>query len=310
MTPPADRRPILVTGAHRTGTTWVGRLLATPPGVAYISEPLNVLHRPGIFGVKIANWYTYICEDNSTEYVSAFKQLLSYRYHLLAELASLRSLHDLGRMGRDLTAFLGARMRRSVPLLKDPFAVLSLRWFARELDCRIIATVRHPAAFASGLKRLGWSFDFHDLLRQPLLMRDHLEPFRDAMISRGKDDIVGQAGLLWTMIYSTLLKIRSGLPGIQVVRHEDLALQPVESFRELYRQFELEFTPRVERAIHESSNAGNPVELSRQSTHAVKMDSRASLQNWKRRLTQEEVAQVRRLTEGVSEAFYPEESWN
>ena len=63
----------------------------------------------------------------------------------------------------------------STPLLKDPFAVLSLRWFAEVLHCRIVVTVRHPAAFASGLKRLGWSFDFGDLLRQPLLMRDHLE---------------------------------------------------------------------------------------------------------------------------------------
>ena len=60
MTPLAPR-PILVTGAHRTGTTWVGRLLAAAPAVAYISEPLNVLHRPGVFRAKVANWYTYIC---------------------------------------------------------------------------------------------------------------------------------------------------------------------------------------------------------------------------------------------------------
>ena len=59
-----------------------------------------------------------------------------------------------------------------------------------------------------------------------------------------------------------------------------------------------------------SSSAGNPVELSPHSTHAVKMDSRASLQNWKRRLSPQEVTRVRRLTEGVAESFYPEESWN
>jgi hypothetical protein len=40
--------PILVTGAHRTGTTWVGKMLAASPQVAYISEPLNVWHRPGV----------------------------------------------------------------------------------------------------------------------------------------------------------------------------------------------------------------------------------------------------------------------
>ena len=71
------------------------------------------------------------------------------------------------------------------------------------------------------------------------------------MTSSDPHDIVGQAGLLWTMIYSTLLQVRSGLPGIQVVRHEDMAQQPMEGFRELYRQLDLEFTPRVERAIRE-----------------------------------------------------------
>ena len=75
------------------------------------------------------------------------------------------------------------------------------------LNCRIVVTVRHPAAFASGLKRLGWSFDFSDLLRQPLLMRDHLDPFRDAMTSDELQRVVGQAGLLWKMIYGTLLNL-------------------------------------------------------------------------------------------------------
>ena len=307
---PMERRPILVTGAHRTGTTWVGRLLAAPPVVAYISEPLNVLHRPGVFRAKVANWYTYICDENESDYAAAFKQLTSFRYHLLDELASLGTLHDVGRMGRDLGMFLAGRLRHSIPLLKDPFAVFSLPWFARALNCRIVVTVRHPAAFASGLKRLNWSFDFGDLLRQPLLMRDHLETFRDAMATSDSRDIVGQAGLLWRMIYGTLLQVRSAIPDIHVVRHEDLAQQPIEGFRQLYRQLELEFTPRVERAIGESSSAGNPVELSPRSTHAVKMHSKASLQNWKRRLSPEEVTRVHRLTQGVSEEFYPKESWN
>ena len=245
---PMVPRPILVTGAHRTGTTWVGRLLAASPDIAYISEPLNVLHRPGVFRVKVADWYTYICDENGSDYAAAFKQLTSFRYHLLDELASLGTLHDVGRMGRDLGVFLAGRLRHRIPLLKDPFAVFSLPWFARALNCRIVVTVRHPAAFASGLKRLNWSFDFGDLLRQPLLMRDHLEKFRDAMASSDSRDIVGQAGLLWRMIYSTLLQVRAAIPGIQVVRHEDLAEQPIEGFRELYGELELEFTPRVERA--------------------------------------------------------------
>jgi hypothetical protein len=303
-------RPILVTGAHRTGTTWVGRLLTVPPAVTYISEPLNVLHRPGVLEARTPNWYTYICDENGEGFVPAFRQLLSFRYHTLDEIMALRSLHDVGRMVRDMAVFLDGRLHDRVPLLKDPFAVFSLRWFAEVLNCRIVVTIRHPAAFASGLKRLGWTFDFHDLLRQPLLMRDHCEAYREAMTSTGEKDIVGQAGLLWTMIYGALSRLRTRVPGIRVVRHEDLALRPVDGFRELYEYLGLGFTPQVERAVRVSSSAGNPVELSPRRTHAVKMDSKASLQNWRRRLSPGEVAQVRRLTQGVAEVFYPEESWN
>ncbi len=201
--------------------------------VAYISEPLNVLHRPGTFRARVANWYTYICDDNAAEYAPAFAELISYRYHLLAEVASLRTFHDVARMGRDLSVFVSGRLRHSIPLLKDPFAAFSVPWFARSFKCRVVVTIRHPAAFAGGLKRLNWYFDFQDLLRQPLLMRDHLGRFREAMGSSDPGDIVGQAGLLWSMIYSTLGQFRSDNPGILVVRHEDLAQDPLEGFRDL-----------------------------------------------------------------------------
>ncbi|UCF28983.1 MAG: sulfotransferase family protein, partial [Chloroflexota bacterium] len=56
--------PILVTGAHRSGTTWVGKMLAAGRETAYISEPLNVWHRPGVLRVPTQYWYTYINEDN------------------------------------------------------------------------------------------------------------------------------------------------------------------------------------------------------------------------------------------------------
>ena len=69
--------PILATGAHRSGTTWVGKMLAADADTAYISEPLNVLHRPGIFRAQVKYWYQYICEENEGEYLSAFQHLLA-----------------------------------------------------------------------------------------------------------------------------------------------------------------------------------------------------------------------------------------
>ncbi len=305
-----ERAPILVTGAHRTGTTWVGKMLAANPGTAYISEPLNALHRPGVLRAKVPCWYLYITKENETEYLEPFDEMLTYRYHLAAEIGSLRSMHDFLRMCRDLGIFLGGRLFRQRPLLKDPFAVLSLAWFAERLGCQIVVTVRHPAAFASSLKRLNWSFDFHALLDQPLLMRDRLEPYRERMLKMPADDIIAQASLLWTMVYRCVEDDRGRVPALRIVRHEDLSLDPVPGFRRLYEELGLQFTPQVERAILDSSKAENPGELRQDRAHSVKLDSRANLHNWKRRLAPDEIKRIRSLTEEVAHDYYPEVEWN
>ncbi len=304
-----EQTPILVTGAHRTGTTWVGRMLAADRDVAYISEPMNVLHRPGVMRTRVDYWYTYLAEENGDAYLPSLRETLAYRYHLPAELLSLRSGHDFLRMCRDVSIFTRGRLFHLRPLLKDPFAVFSLPWFAEHIGCSIVVTVRHPAGFASSLKRLNWPFDFRDLLAQPLLMQHQLEPYRSQMTSMPADDIIGQASLLWAMVYRSVAKARQRMPFIRLVRHEDLSIDPIAGFRSLYGELGLHFTPQVERKILDSSSSENPSELSRQKVHSVKLDSKANLHNWKRRLSPEEIARIRQLTDGVVQDYYPDVEW-
>lgn len=301
--------PILVTGAHRTGTTWVGKMLAAGGETAYISEPLNRLHRPGVMHFPVKHWYTYICADNENEYLPAFHQTLALRYHTWLELKSLRSRKDLLRMGRDWGIFTRGRILKQRPLLKDPFAVFSVPWFIQRLGCQVIVTVRHPAAFTSSLKRLRWSFDFKDLLEQPLLMRDWLEPFREEIINSDREDIVAQGALLWRIIYQVVETYAGQNPAIRVVRHEDLARDPRAGFQSLYRFLNLKFSTSAEKTVLQSSATDNPKETSRSNIYTVRLDSRASLDNWKRRLTSEEIQRVRRLTSELAQNLYPVETW-
>jgi len=301
--------PILVTGAHRTGTTWVGKMLAASHQVAYISEPLNVWHRPGVLSAPVSRWYTLINEENEDTYLPAFREMLAFRYGLWRELRSLRSGKDFLRMGRDFSIFLRGRFLRQRPLLKDPFAVFSAPWFAKRLGCRVVVTVRHPAGFASSLKRLDWSFDFGDLLDQPLLMEKWLDVDRAEMEALQREDVIGQAALLWRMIYRVAARMIKLHPSFIVARHEDLSLDPVPGYRDLYAALDLDFTPEAEQAILNASGAGNPIELSENNIHAVKLDSRANLDNWKKRLSTEEITRVRKMTGRVANLFYSDEEW-
>lgn len=220
-------------------------------------------------------------------------------------------------MGRDFRVFSNGLMHGQRILIKDPFAVFSAPWFAKKLNCKVVVTVRHPAAFAHSLKRLNWPFEFNDLLDQSLLMRDYLETYQDEMRAIKSDDIVGQAALLWKVVYhsvhSILRQAQDGARGLNpdfiVVRHKDLSRDPVNGYRALYASLGLDYTPRVEEIILNSSSPDNPVELSRKKTHSVKLDSLASVDNWKKRLTEDEIKRVREITEEVSHLYYSDSEW-
>jgi hypothetical protein len=287
-------------------------MLAANPRVAYISEPLNVLHRPGVLRVPVRRWYLYICAENEADYLPGLLETLRFKYHTWRELRSLRSGKDALRMGRDWATFQAGRTLRQRPLLKDPFAIFSAAWFAERLGCAVVFTVRHPAAFASSLARLGWPFDFGDLLAQPLLLRDWLDPFVPEIEAarREPDDWIAQCSLLWRMVYHTVGLLKEQHPDFIVVRHEDISRDPLGEFQALYASLGLEFTPKNRLAIERSSRAGNPVEVPVKRAHSVRVDSQANLGSWRRRLSQEEIDRLRDLTAGVADRFYGPEDWS
>jgi hypothetical protein len=303
--------PILVTGAHRSGTTWVGRMLSLSPGIGYISEPLNRWHRPGVMRAPVQHWYTYICADNEAEYLPALQETVQFNYHAWEELRSLRSLKDILRMGRDGSIFLRGRVFQQRALLKDPFAVFSARWFAQRLGSQVVIIVRHPAAFVSSLVRLEWPFDVSDLLNQSLLMRDWLAPFRARMeeMLAMPQDIIGRNCLLWTMIYHVVNCLKSQFPEFSIVRHEDLSLDPIQEYRDIFAALGIDFTHSIQEAILNSSSTQNPKEVSQKDIYSVHLDSRANLDNWKNRLEKWEIDRIRELTQDVAHLYYDESDW-
>jgi len=272
---------------------------------ALISEPFNRFHPTGVMRAPIRALYTYVCNENEAEYLGPMRETLAYRYHYWAQLRS-HPAKDIPRAVRDATGFLTARIAGHSPLLKDPFALFSIPWFAERLHCQVIVVVRHPVAFASSLKRLDWSFEFGDLLAQPLLMDRLLSAFRGEieLMYRQPADLISQASLLWRVIYATVARFQAAYPQISVVRHEDLSVDPLRGFQQLYAALGLSFNARAQRVVVGSSTEDNPRELAPGDPHAVRLNSRANLQNWKHRLRPEEIERVLVATRDVVPLFY------
>ena len=304
--------PILVTGMHRSGTTWVGKMLAANQDVAYISEPLNVNHRPGVFQAPTQYWYMYINQNNQQDFLPAFQDTIAFRYHFFNEFQAIGSWKGFFRMMRDGISFLNARILGKRALIKDPFAIFSTPWFTKRLDCQVVIIVRHPAAVINSMNRLGWRFDFSDLLAQEELMRDWLSPFQreiESMLDKSSD-IISQGSLLWKMIYHVVAQFQEMNLGLQIYRHEDLSKNPLDSFQDIYRKIDLRFTKIVGKTILDYSNSDNPNQLSQGHTHSVRLNSQANLKSWKKHLDRGEIQRIRAITEETARRYYSNEDWD
>ncbi|GGP12153.1 sulfotransferase family protein [Nonomuraea glycinis] len=292
---------MLVTGLPRSGTSWAGKMLAAGGELVYVNEPLNPQHPPGrcpgILRAQVRHRFQYICDDNAPTWLPAFRDTVALRYRWAAELRANRSPYDLARMIRYGGAFTLGRLAGRRALLDDPFAVLSAGWFAERLGCKVIALVRDPVSFVASWQRLGWTVYFHELLEQPLLVRDHPQVLRLRVLV-GSQDRIAKAAALWQVTREILART----PGILVTSYDDLAADPRTGFKRLYDYAGLAWTPAAEERVMKACTAPGSRDqgfawsgLSR--TAYRPMDSRAALRAGARGLTQEEIDRIRALTD-------------
>lgn len=303
-------RPILVSGSHRSGTTWVGRMIASSPEIGYIHEPFNPLHRPGICSAQFPQWFKYVTDENEGPFYEALRRTLAFQFNTGAEIKAIRSARHVGRMGKNWYYFTVSRMRHRTPLMKDPIAIFSCDWLARRFDMNVIVMIRHPAAFVSSLRRLKWGHDFHNITGQPLLLQHHLQPFSAEIekFAREPQDILDQGILLWRMMHHMILEYQQAHPDWIFLRHEDISAIPLEHFAYLFKRLNLNFTPEVKKTVEDYSNSSNPGEL--QSGHqVVKLDSKTNIKSWKRKLTESETSYIRNKVEDISSQFYTDADW-
>lgn len=299
-------RPILITGSHRSGSTWVGKVLGLSSSLAYVHEPFHPGHRPGICRARFDHWFQYVCESNESAYLADLADTLRFRYHLGAGLRGIDSMKDALWLVRDYLRFAYYRTARKRPLIKDPIAFFSAEWLARRLDMEVVVLIRHPAAFAGSLKKKNWTFDFHQFTAQPLLMEHQLSRFRTQIeaYALAERDIIDQAILLWNVIHDVVINYRDRHPDWIFLRHETLSSDPLGEFRALFSYLGIDFTTSIEQALQGYSFYQAPGAVQR-----LRRDSQANILSWQSRLTAEEVVRIRENTSEIASRFYTDEDW-
>lgn len=295
--------PILVTGIHRSGSTWVGKMLDHSKQTGYIHEPFN--RNSGISADLMSQWFTYICEENEERYKEPISNYVSFKYPLAAKLRSAKTIRDVARCARDFSKFSWNLIRKKRPLVKDPISIFSAEWLYDTFDMDVVVLIRHPAAFAGSIKKAGWRTGMSNFLNQPLLIRDHLHEFEKELREHAETekDLIDEAILLWKMVNSVILKYRQkGYERWLFVRHEDLSQDPVRFFKEIYDYLGLSWTEKVKRNILDYSTNGKAF-------GDLKRDSQANIRSWENRLTPEEIEKIRQATRDISNEFYTDDDW-
>jgi hypothetical protein len=108
-------------------------------------------------------------------------------------------------------------------VVKDPTAVLMTDYIASRANTDVLILVRHPCAFVSSIMRLDWHLKAKRLLRQPVLMSDHLKPYRH-LIGDARGDPLTTGAAIWCAIHIVLFNQAITHPTWVVRKYEELCV--------------------------------------------------------------------------------------
>ncbi len=280
-------RPILVTGSHRGGTTWVGDSLAQARGVHLFWEPFSTSYKPCLMHPPAPCWFYQVTPETAPIYQAALEPLLDMRYDIAPRLKHLRHPREVVHMLRDKWVITRERARTHRVLFKDPIALFSAPWIEATFNADVIVTVRRPMAFCDSLLRAQLTFPFKTLLTQTQLIETRFANLRPEIerLARKTYPIVDQAILLYRLLYQFVKdELEAGRDSWHIVLHETFAADPVHHFRQLYSTLGLEWSERIARFLE--------------------ADSGVDTTKWARNLTPEQIRQIRSRTEDLETYFY------
>ncbi len=303
------KNPIFVTGSHRSGSTWVGRMLSVSATVGYIHEPFNLDCRWSPNPKPFEYWFEHIPPDYEGEYNELFKKLLAFKYPVASNLKRVECVRDIALIVKRYMFYRAYATVSARPLVKDPIALFSAEWFARQLHTKNVIVIRHPAAFCSSILLKKWNFDFNCFLSQPLLMEGYLASYEEEIrhAAEKKMSLLNQSILMWNCFHHVINFYENKYSHWCFVKHEDLSLDPVGEFKVLYEKLGIPFSKKVESVIEKSSGNNNPVE--QVPGRELVRNSKQNILNWKTRLATDEIKTIKDGTFDIWKHWYSNDDW-
>lgn len=298
----AEKKHILISGSHRSGSTWIGTIIALSSEVNYIYEPFNIGFKR--YWAPLRYWFEYVAIDDDPERQKIFLQYM-HRFvkgtpkGFISDIAHIKSYGEAKEITKRYISFFTQKRQ----LLKDPIAVMSIDWLTTNFNLDVILCIRHPAAFAASLKVKNWTFDFQWFGKQTKLINTKLAPYKEQIrkMSANEHNIIDQAILLWNMIHYRILSYQEKQKEWFFIKHEDISRNPVQEFSILYDKLNLTFTEEIANKIRRMSETSE--------TGGLKRNSVENISSWKDKLKTEEIERIKIGTQEIANHYYSQDEW-
>jgi hypothetical protein len=260
---------MMLAGTARSGTTWLGELIASQLPCRMMFEPFNPRQVAAYDRFEYFQYARPDADDPALERycTTIFSGRIRHRW-----------------IDREV-----ARLRPSLRLVKEIRGNLLLKWIARRFpEVPMLLMLRHPCAVVESRLRLNWATDsdIASFLRQPTLVADFLADKVDLIASTRS--VEGKHAIIWSI--SNLVPLRQFTAGsLPIVFYEHLCVRPE---REL---------PVAFAALQQAAPADMADSLLRPSSTATAdgfmLEDRRSVAAWKNRLDAERIDEILRIVD-------------
>lgn len=304
--PTMTKSSVLVTGTHRSGTTWTGKMIALSDEIRYIDEAFTPTRN--YWQSPIDTWFLDAdsLSQKEQQRIEVFLNKIAYNraYNFVNDIIYTKR-HNVVEAAKNTRKHLQNFWQvGNRPLYKDPIGLMSAQWVAERLNAKVIVKLRHPAAFIASTLALGWGFDAKDLLRQSALVDNYLSPFKEELYRNVNEEtsLFEQNLLAFKVLNHRIVQYYKEHSDWYFVRHEDLVAFPLEEFEKIYNYLEIPFETEVRKRLEDG--------VSKQvSKSPVTEKSTTNTKSWKSHLDSDIIDRIKEETAPYWQPFYSEDDW-
>ena len=305
-------RIILVLGAPRSGTSWLGKAFDSHPDVILRHEPDTVLRETGIPGV---------CPPGEVD------RHIAIARHYLHRLADVRTLKTSGQLPhypknfqRPLARYartglvlglhcaekaLGLRQAlRQVPIpdairggdisgvrlvIKSVSSLGRARLFAQALPgVRIVHLIRSPFGQVASVLRGLQQHRFEDpsAVEEVLLTR-LAEKYGLSLRRMQAMPLVEQLAWHWSIMNELALEDLADVPNVQIIRYMDMVLDPIDQTKQIFAGCDLPWHDQTTRFLRNSTQFSGP-----DLYYQVYKNGAAPLFKWRQELAKDDIGRI------------------